>query len=86
MSESILNLKDAPDDPIERLIWLGGVKEQVEAEMDRHWTEAYFWSRFTGRLDTALGLGLHGRKRVMAYTRAGNESRGRTVKWGDGLT
>jgi hypothetical protein len=86
MSDRILDLSTAPDDPIERLIWLSGVKEQVDREMDAQWTEAYFWSRFTGRLDTALALNLHGRKRVMAYTRAGNEHRGRTVKWGDGLT
>ena len=86
MSDQILNLSNAPDDPIERLVWLGGVKKAVDDEMDELWTEAYFWSRFTGRLDAAFALRLHGRKRVMAYTRAGNEHRGRTVKWGDGLT
>jgi hypothetical protein len=84
VTEPILNLKGAPDDPIERLIWLGGVKEQVEAEMNYQWQEAYFWARFTGRLDAALNLGLHSRKRVMAYTRAENEHRARMIRWGDG--
>ena len=80
----ILNLKGAPDDPIERLIWLGGVREAVEEEMDLQWREAYFWARFTGRLDAALALGLHSRKRVMGYTRAENEHRARMVRWNDG--
>lgn len=84
MSEQILNLESAPDDPIERLVWLGGVKEAVEREMDEQWVQAYFWARFTGRLDAALDLGLHSRKRVMAYTRRGNEHAGRMVRWGDG--
>lgn len=83
MTDSILNLSGAPSDPIERLIWLGGVKEQVESEMDDQWEQAYFWARFTNRLDAALDLHLHSRKRVMAYTRAGNEHAGRMIRWGD---
>lgn len=84
MSDTILNLQDAPSDPIERLIWLGGVKEQVTKELDQAYTEAYFWSRFTGRLQQALDLHIHSRKKVMAYTRHGNEIAGRMVRWGDG--
>lgn len=84
MTKQILDLSGAPDDPIERLIWLGGVLEQVQAELDPEWREAYFWARFTGRLDDALRLSLHSRKRVMAYTRAENEHRGRMIRWGDG--
>lgn len=84
MADQILNLRNAPDDPIERLVWLGGVKDQVEAEMNAQWSEAYFWARFTGRLDAALALGIHSRKRVMAYTRAENEHRARMIRWGDG--
>lgn len=84
MSEPILNLPDMPDDPIERLVYLSGVKEQVAKELDDLYTEAYFWCRFTGRLAPALALRYHSRKKVMAYTRAGNESIGRTVRWGDG--
>lgn len=80
----ILDLSDAPSDPIERLVWLSGVKDAVSREMDDQWADAYFWARFTGRLDSAIGLGYHGRKRIMAYTRAANEGKGRTVRWGDG--
>jgi hypothetical protein len=85
MTKALLDLSDAPDDPIERLMWLSGVADQVAEEMDAEWAGAYFWARFTGRLEAALGLGYHSRKRVMAYTRHGNESVGRTVRWGDGL-
>jgi hypothetical protein len=84
MSERLLNLRNAPEDPIERLVWLGGVKEAVEKEMEDEWSEAYFWSRFTGRLDDALALKLHSRKRVMAFSRHWNERVGRQVRWGDG--
>lgn len=84
MTKHILDLSDAPDDPIERLIWLGGVLEQVHKELDPQWRQAYFWARFTGRLDDALRLGLHSRKKIMGYTRAENESRGRLIRWGDG--
>jgi hypothetical protein len=83
MSSPILNLEDAPEDPIERLIWLGGVAEQVAAELAPQWQQAYFWARFSGRLDDALRLGLHSHKRVMAWTRAENEHRGRMIRWGD---
>ncbi len=84
MANRLLNFNRAPTDPIERLVWLGGVMDQVHAELDEQWQEAYFWARFTGRLDAALALGLHSRKRVMAYTRAENESRARMIRWGDG--
>lgn len=84
MTGQILNLRGAPTDPIERLIWLGGVMEQVRTELDDAFGEAYFWARFTGRMNSALALGLHSRKRVLAYTRAMNNQRGRQIRWGDG--
>lgn len=87
MSRRLLDLEGAPSDPIERLIWLSGVKEAVDAEMAEHWSEAYFWARFTNRLDAALDLHLHSRKRVMAFTRRHNERvTGRQVRWNDGLS
>lgn len=79
----ILNLDDGPSDPIERLIWLGGVMGQVRTELESEFQQAYFWARFTGRLEDAEALGLHSHKRVMAYTRAENEARGRMIRWGD---
>jgi hypothetical protein len=84
MNSTLLNFNRAPTDPIERLVWLGGVMDQVQTELDRQFQEAYFWARFTGRLDAALDLHLHSRKRVMAYTRAENEFRARMIRWGDG--
>lgn len=80
---NILNLQDAPEDPIERLVWLGGIMEQVKTELDSEFRLAYFWSRFTGRLAEAEKLALHSHKRIMAYTRAENEARGRMIRWGD---
>lgn len=84
MKGQILDLRGAPQDPIERLIWLGGVMDKVRSELDDAFGEAYFWARFTGRLDSALALRLHSRKRVMTYTRAMNNARGRQIRWGDG--
>lgn len=80
---AILNLEQAPDDPIQRLAWLGGVMDAVRNELDAEFQEAYFWARWTGRLDEALHLNLHSRKRILAWTRAENEARGRMIRWGD---
>jgi hypothetical protein len=81
--EKLLNLDHLPDDAIERLAWLGGVLKQVHQELEPHWREAYFESRLTGRLDDAENLRLHSHKRIMAWTRGENESRGRLIRWGD---
>lgn len=83
---TLLNLTEAPTDPIERLLWLSGVQKQVTLELDAEFEEAYFNARFTGRLQAALDLGLHARKRVIAYTRKGNERRARMIRWGDGVS
>ena len=80
----ILDTADAPEDPIERLMWLSGVREQVERELDGLFEESYFWARMTGRLEEAVSLALHSRRRVLAFTRAGNEKVGRSVRWRDG--
>jgi hypothetical protein len=84
MSDLKLDFTGAPEDAIERLIWLSGVKEAVNEQLDEAYQEAYFWARFTGRLDAALQLGIHSRKRIMAFTRARNERAGRMIRWGDG--
>jgi ribosomal protein L15E len=80
----LLRLDDAPSDPIERVIWLSGVKEQVNKELDAAFEDAYFEARMQQRLDAAITAGPHAKKRVLAYTRRANEKRGRTVRWGDG--
>lgn len=81
----ILNLGDAPTDPIERLQWLTGAKEQFKIELDAALAEAYFTARLEQRLESAIEAGPYARKRVLAYTRQENQKRGRTVRWGDHL-
>lgn len=82
---AILNLDAAPTEPLERLLWLSGVRSQVEAEMTAEWQRVYFQLRLEGRLTEAEALHLHSHKRIMAFTRAENESRGRMIRWGDRL-
>lgn len=82
---TILNLTDMPDDPISRLLWLSGVNQAVERELNAAYAEAYFEARLQGNFNTALGLKLHGKKRALAYTRAHNNANRRLIRWGDGL-
>mgnify|MGYP000872330280 CR=1 FL=1 len=81
----ILNLSNLPNDPIERLLWLSGVQTAVTTELDAAFAEAYFDARLQGRFETAMGLGLHGKKRALAFTRHHNNINRRLVRWGDSL-
>lgn len=81
---SILNLSQAPTDPIERVAWLAGVHEAVAKELDQAFAESYFEARLTGRLEAAISAGPYARKRVLAYTRRENQRRGRSIRWNDG--
>jgi len=84
-SNGIVDFSAAPDTPIERLLWLSGVREAVTQALEGEYQRAYFQARQQGLLDQALRLRLHSHKRVMAYTRAENEQRGRVIaRWGDG--
>lgn len=83
MPSKLLNLSEAPDDPIERVMWLSGVREEVDAELERAFADAYFNARLQGRLGAAVKAGPFALKRVLRYTRNENERRGRTVRWGD---
>jgi hypothetical protein len=80
----LVDFTDAPNDPIKRLLWLSGVREEVQTELDREYAKAYFDARIQHRFNTALKLHLHSRKKVLAYTRSENERRGRPIRWGDG--
>lgn len=84
MTDMLVDFSECPTDPIEALAWLGGVKARVQRELDERYRSSYFQARITGRLDAAIALGLHSRKKVMAYTRQANEANGRMVRWGDG--
>lgn len=79
----ILNLNGAPTTPLERLMWLSGVREQTLLELELEFRRIYFQLRLEGRLDAAEALSLHSHKRIMAFTRAENNARGRSVRWGD---
>jgi len=79
----LLNLSEAPDEPLHRLMWLSGVKDQVRLELDEQYRRCYFDLRMQGRLQEAFDFGAHSPTRVLAFTRAENESRGRLVRWND---
>lgn len=81
----LLNLDDMPTDPIERVLWLSGVNEQVRRELDHAFEEAYFEARLQRRLEAAVTAGPYAMKRALAFTRHANERRGRPIRWGDGL-
>lgn len=82
---NILRLDNAPEDPIERILWLDGVRKAVERELDCEYQQSYFNARLTGRFVEALTVGRASRKRALAWTRRQNEATGRTVRWSDGL-
>lgn len=79
-----IDFTEAPEDPIERLMWLSGARASFEAQVNAQWQRAYFEARQQGRFDSALDLGYHSEKRALAWTRAENEARGRMMRWGDG--
>lgn len=81
----LLNLDTAPKDPIERLMYLSGVKERVNQELEIALSEAYFQARLQHRFEAALAAGPYALKRALALTRHENQRRGRSVRWGDGL-
>ena len=81
----ILRLDDAPESPIERLMWLSGVMEEVKTELDAEFSRAYYEARLQRQFEPALSLGLHSRKKALSFTRRENEKRGRQVRWSDGL-
>lgn len=81
----LLNLDEAPKDPIERLLYLSGVKEQVAVELEVALSAAYFQARLERRFDAALAAGPYALKRALALTRHENQKRGRSIRWNDGL-
>lgn len=81
----LLNLDDCPSDPIEAVMWLSGVREQVGKELDEAFGAAYFEARLQHRLEAAVTAGPYAKKRALAYTRAENQRRGRAVRWNDGI-
>ncbi len=66
-----------PNDPIERLAWIG----EQQIKLDRMRSIALFDARLQGRLDDAITVSGLSRKRVLAETRRINELRGRAIRW-----
>lgn len=84
MADSILNLSNRPSDPVEAVVWLDGVLEAVQRDLDAAYEEAYFQARLQGRFEAAVEVGRTSRKRALAFTRRRNEATGRQIRWGDG--
>lgn len=86
MPANLLNLDQAPDDALERLLWLSGVAEETKRELDAELQRVYYNLRLQRRLAPALALGLHPKKKVLAWTRRENWNNGTSVRWNDGLS
>jgi hypothetical protein len=82
---NILNLDGKPRDPLEAILWLSGVKDAVERELEAEYRRAYAEARLSGRFEAAIALGVHRRKTALRYTRQHNNENGRMIRWGDGL-
>lgn len=81
----VLNLDEAPEDPIERIIWLDGVQEAINAELECALDEAYFNARMQERFESAVAVGKASLKKALAHTRHHNSRTGSSVRWRDGL-
>jgi hypothetical protein len=80
----ILDFTQAPATPIERLMWLSGVMDQAKTELNAEYQRTYFEARSQGMLKSAVDLGIHSRKTVLAFTRHENNARGRIIRrWDD---
>lgn len=82
---SILDLSEAPEDPLDRLIWLSGVERAVAHELEDERMRLTFEVRLQSRFEALIGLGLYSKNRLLAWCRAENNRRGRPVRWSDGL-
>jgi hypothetical protein len=81
-----IDFSNAPENPIERLVWLSGINAAVQKEINGAWQLAYFDARQQGMFPEALALGLHSLKRALAWTRHENEARSRVItRWRDGF-
>lgn len=83
--DTILDLRRAPTDPYERMVWLSGVEEAVAAELDAERQRLAYEIRLTDGLDSLFALRLYPKTVILRWTRRENERRGRMTRWGDGL-
>lgn len=83
--DTILDLRRAPTDPYERMVWLTGVEAAVARELEAERQRLAYEIRLSGGMETLLSLGLYPRTRILRWTRAENRRRGGNLRWGDGL-
>lgn len=84
MATPILDLTQAPSTPLERILWLSGVMDEVKTELSAEYQAAYFEARSQGMLKAAVDLGIHSRKSILAMTRHENQARGVVIRrWED---
>jgi hypothetical protein len=57
----LLILTDAPEDSIERIMWLSGALDAAKREIETAFAEAYFTARLEGRFDSAVSAGPYDR-------------------------
>lgn len=81
----LLNLSEAPKDPVRRAAWLSGVMKQARTEMENALAATYYEARLQGIFPQAVEAGPYARNRALALTRRVNRERGRMVRWNDGL-
>lgn len=76
-----VSLGDLPKDPIARIEALADVERALLDAVEQEYQRAYFDARLAGRMDEAFALKVHPKKMALAFTRAENEARGRSVRW-----
>lgn len=81
----LLILSDAPEDSIERIMWLSGALDAAKREIESAFAEAYFTARLEQRFDAAVEAGPYARSSALRLTRQWNDRTGRMVRWGDGI-
>lgn len=81
----MLNIADAPEDPIELLSWAVTQRERINDELDRLTADALFDARLENRFEEAVAASGLSYSRALRLTRNVNEQRGRQVRWRDAL-
>jgi hypothetical protein len=81
----ILDLSNAPDDNLERMIWLSGVEKKVSSELQAERERLVFEIRLQEQLPALLEMALYPPTTLLRWCRAENERRGRPIRWGDRL-
>ena len=77
----ILDLSDAPGEPVKRILWLSELDQLVRDELDSAYRKAYFKARQQDSFEAAVEVGPFPRTKALRLTRQENEAQGRQVRW-----